>query len=218
VITPDRAVDSADSSTDGAGSTSPAERHGPDLRYAALGAVGVVQERLARLARGATGATYAVVHPIVTTAVPLIPAPVRRVGVGAVRRLDEHGRAVATATTNEASRAAEAFADRLGEEPAVMRMVDRVVDQVQWRVVDVILPVVLERLAAEPEQVRTIVLGQSRGMAEELTQAARARAVAGDQAVDRFFDRLLRRRSVAGAPGDGRTPVDVLPADGLPSE
>ena len=76
-----------------------------------------------------------------------------------VRQLDEHGRSVATATAGEPSRIAEAFADRLGQEPVVLHIVDRVVDHVQWRVVDAVLPVVLERLGAEPEQVRHIVQG-----------------------------------------------------------
>ena len=207
-------VDSTDSTADTA---SAGERQGTDLRYVVLGAIGVIQERLAHLARGATGATHAVFRPVVTTALPVIPASVREVGVSTVRQLDEHGRSVATATAEEASRIAEAFADRLGQEPIVLHIIDRVVDHVQWRVVDAVLPVVLERLAAEPEQVRNIVQGQSRGMVEELTQTARARAVAGDEAVDRFFARLLRRRPVGRDAPDRRAPVDVVPADSLPS-
>jgi hypothetical protein len=209
-----------DASAGGADTAPPAERQGPDLRYAALGGARVVQQRVVRLARGATGVTYAVVQPVVATAVPLVPAPVRRAGAGAVRRLDEQGRAVATGAASGATRAAEALADRLVAEPTVMRVVDRVMDAV--------LPAVLERLAAEPEQVRDIVLGQSRGMVEELTDTARARAVAGDQAVDRFLGRLLRRQPSSGATpdgpaadghdSDGRATVEVLRADGLPPD
>jgi hypothetical protein len=249
VTTPDRAAATPDATPDvaaagdshataeapaaGDSAATVAERQLPDLRYAALGAAGVVQDRLAGLARGATGVTYAVVRPVVATAVPLVPAPVRRAGAGAVRRLDEQGRAMATGAASGATRAAEALADRLVAEPAVMRVVDRFIDQVQWRVIDAVLPAVLERLAAEPEQVRDIVLGQSRGMVEELTDTARARAVAGDQAVDRFLGRLLRRQPAGGATPDGRAAdghgsdghgsdghatVEVPPADGLPPD
>jgi hypothetical protein len=58
-----------------------------------------------------------------------------------------------------------------------------------------VLPIVLDRLAKEPEQIRVIVQGQSIGMVEEITRAARERATNGDDAVDRFVSNLLRRDS-----------------------
>ena len=65
------AVDPTDSTDSTADTASVGERRGPDLRYVVLGAIGVIQERVAHLARGAAGATHAVVRPVVT-AVPVI--------------------------------------------------------------------------------------------------------------------------------------------------
>jgi hypothetical protein len=186
-----------------------------DPRFVAIGAVFTTEQRLAHLAqgvaRGAAGAARSAVAPAVTVAttvaVVVTPASVRRTVGDAVRQLDEQGRAAVTSTAADAERVIEALADRLSREPALLNFVDRMVEH--------LLPVVLERLAAEPDQLREIVQGQSRGVADELTQAARSRAVAGDEAVDRFLTRVFRRRTVSnGAAARDREGADVLQPDG----
>jgi hypothetical protein len=166
----------------------------PDLRYVAVGAVLVAGGRVARLARGAVGASTAVARPAMTLAGALVPGPVRAAAVDGARRLEGNGRSTVRSAAQGTARAAEAVADRFGDDPLVLRLVHQIVGHVQWQVIDEILPAVLERLATEPEQVRDIVQGQSWGMVEEVTEAARTRAVAGDEVVDRLVARLLRRR------------------------
>jgi hypothetical protein len=190
-----------------------------DPRFVAVGAVSATEQQLARLARGAAGAARAAAAPAATmattVAVVVTPPSVRRTVGDAVRQLDEQGRAAATSSAAGAVRVAESIADRLGREPALLHFVDRVVGHLQWRVVDAVLPAVLERLAAEPDRLREIVQGQSRGMTDELTQAARSRAVAGDEAVDRLLARVFRRRTATdGASASDRDGADDVPAAG----
>ena len=75
---------------------------------------------------------------------------------------------------------------------------------------------VLDRLAADPDQVRAIVRGQSRGMVDEATHVARSRAVSGDEIVDRLAARILRRqpsrRVIPEQPARG----EIAPAAGPP--
>ena len=86
------------------------------------------------------------------------------------------------------------MADRVATEPLVVRFVGDLVGEVQGGMLDSILPDVLDRLAADPDQVRAIVRGQSRGMVDEATHVARSRSVAGDEIVDRLAARILRRQ------------------------
>lgn len=188
-----------------------------DTLLVALGALWATQEQIRRRAQGAAGAALSVVGPAATIAVAVTPAPVRRALADAAHELEAQGRTAASISAAEAARLAEAFADRLGREPAVLNLVDRVVDHVQWRVVDTVLPVVLERLAAEPDQVRAIVQGQSRGIVDEVTQAARSRAVAGDEAVAGFLARLLRRSQASEQAHSGEG-TGVMQANGLAVE
>lgn len=201
----------------------PAERRdqaGPDVRFVALGVLSATGDRVRGAARVAAGVTRAVGSPVAGVALPLVPAPLRRSAVRAVRSLDARGRAASAAGAEEAERQAEALAGAVGRDPRVLRLVEEIVGGIQWRVVDSILPVVLERLAAEPDQVRAIVQGQSRGMVDELTTTVRWRAELGDDAVDRLVGRLLRRRperpdaAVHGGPDRSSTPGDDSPPNG----
>ena len=183
------------------------DQAGPDVRYVALGVLSATGDRVRGAARVAAGVTRAVGAPVAGAALPLVPAPLRRSAVRAVRSLDARGRAASAAGAEEVERQAEALAGVVGRDPRVLRLVEEIVGGIQWRVVDSILPVVLERLASEPDQVRAIVQGQSRGMVDELTTTVRSRAETGDDAVDRLIARLLRRRpappeaAVDGGPG-----------------
>src|SRR5215471_5594841 len=179
---------------------------GPDLRHVALGVTVVVGEGLVAAARSVADATRAVGAPVVAAT----PEPVRARARRLAADLDARGRdAVATA-----GRLSTDVATQVARQPAVLRMVDEVVDQVIGPVIDNVLPGVLDRLADEPDQVRRIVQGQSRGMADELAQVGRGRAVQADEAVVRLFPRLLPRqpprpRTVAGpAPIELHPPVD----------
>jgi hypothetical protein len=145
----------------------------------------MAEERLAGVVRFVEDTTRAVGAPIVELTAPLVPAPVRRLVETAVADLDERGRTVAEAGAVRGNELAEVVADRVSQDPALQKVVDNVIDNV--------LPIVLDRLAKEPEQIRIIVQGQSLGMVEEITRAARDRATNGDDAVDRVVSNLLRR-------------------------
>lgn len=183
----------------------PAGGRRADLRYVAVGALVATGSRLSGLAGTAAGAARAVAEPVTTRAFALLPAQVRASVIDAVAELERQGAAAATSGTEATARFADAVADRLAREPLVLRFVGDMVDTV--------LPAVLERLADEPDQVRSIIYGQSRGVVEELADSARGRAAAGDELVDRLVDRLLRRRSpdrqvrIALAPADGPAPA-----------
>jgi len=164
----------------------PAGGRRPDLRYVAVGALVTTGSRLAGLAGTAAGAARAVAEPVTTRAIALLPAQVRASVIDAVAELERQGAATARSGTEATARFADAVADRLAREPLLLRFIGDMVDFV--------LPAVLERLADEPDQVRAIIKGQSRGMVEELADSARGRAASGDEVVDRLVDRLLRRR------------------------
>jgi hypothetical protein len=191
--------------------TTEADHDRPDLRRVVLGAACVTEDRLRDVARAATSAVRAVGGPVARLSLPLVPVPLRRTVARVVRDLDAQGQSAAVAGTEEVERLARALFEAVGRDPNLLRLVEELVNDIQWQVVDEILPVVLERLAAEPAQVRAIVQGQSQGMVDELTTSVRSRAVTGDEAVDRFVARILRRRPASpdGRPGDGT--IDVAP-------
>jgi hypothetical protein len=198
------------------GVTTTVKSAGPDVRYVALGALGAAGGRLARLARGAFAVTDAVARPVAGAAFGLLPGVVQDTAVQRVAELDAAGRTIAGAGIDAGARLADAVADRVATEPRVIRAIGDVVGEVQGRMLDSILPDVLDRLAADPDQVRAIVRGQSRGMVDEATHVARSRAVAGDEIVDRLAARILRRqpsrRVIPEQPARG----EIAPADGPP--
>jgi|1186.fasta_scaffold114418_2 hypothetical protein len=159
----------------------------PRLGFVALGLAALAEERIAGVVRFVEDTTRSVGAPIAELTAPLVPEPLRRLIEAAVADLDERGRTVAEAGAVRGNELAELVADRVSQDPAMQKVVDNVIDNV--------LPDVLERLAKEPEQIRVIVQGQSLGMVEEMTRAARERATNGDDAVDRFVSNLLRRDS-----------------------
>lgn len=191
--------------------TTGSDRGRPDPRFVALGAFCAIEGRLGGAVRAAADVARAIGAPVADAALPLVPGSVRRAVAGVVRDLDEEGRSASVAGTAIAERLAEEIADRLGRDPNVLRLVEEIVERIQWQVVDTVLPVVLDRLAADPDQVRAIVQGQSRGMVDELTTTVRSRAVTGDVAVDRIVARLLRRRSTRPEVPPGDEPAGSSP-------
>jgi len=120
----------------------------------------------------------------------------------------------------------------------VSRLVHDIASRQVAPLVDEALPIVLGRLAEQPEEVRKVVQGQSRGMMAEARDTARTGARHGDDMVDSMVDRLLRRRtpaaqaapihaaptptppaqaaSPAQAPPAQATPVNTAPVHGTP--
>ena len=198
------------------GVTTTVSSTGPDVRYVALGALGAVGGRVARRARGAVVVTDAVARPVAGAAFGLLPGSVQDMAVQRAAVLEAAGRSIACAGIDAGARLADAVTDRVATDPLVIRAVGEIVDGVQGQLLDSILPDVLDRLAAEPDQVRAIVRGQSRGMIDEATHEARSRAVAGDEIVDRLAARILRRqpsrRVIPEQPARG----EIAPADGPP--
>ena len=186
----------------------------PELGYVAAGALATGGRRFARLAGSAAGVTRAVIEPVAAAAFSLVPGRVRGAVLDTAASLEQEGRATVMSGAEATAQLAEALADRLARDPLLLRFVGDIIEHLQWRVVDAVLPAVLDRLAAEPDQVRDIVYGQSRGMAVELADTARARAAAGDEAVDRLVARLLRRPSRRRDTPERRVPGAVPPADG----
>jgi hypothetical protein len=183
----------------------PGDGRRPDLRYVAIGALITTGSRLAGLAGTAAGAARAAAEPAATRAFALLPRSAQAAVVGAVAELERQGVAAARSGTEATVRFADAVADRLAREPLLLRFIGDVIDGV--------LPAVLERLADEPDQVRAIIYGQSRGMVEELADSARGKAAEGDEVVDRLVARLLRRRRspdppvrIVVASADGQAP------------
>ncbi|HZM29232.1 MAG TPA: hypothetical protein VFB77_02000 [Acidimicrobiales bacterium] len=168
----------------------PGDGRRPDLRYVAVGALVTTGSRLVGLAGTAAGAARAVAEPVATRAFAVLPASVQAPVLDAVAQLERQGAAAVRSGTEATAGFADAVADRLARDPLLLRFIGDIVDGV--------LPAVLERLADEPDQVRAIIYGQSRGMVEELADSARGRAAAGDELVDRLVDRLLRRRRSSG--------------------
>lgn len=191
----------------------PAGGRRPDLRYVAAGALVAGGRRFARLAGTAAGATQAVARPVAAGAFSLVPAPLRHAVLDTAADLEQHGRWAARSGADAAAQLAAAVGDRLARDPLMVRFVGDLVEQMQERAIDTFLPAVLDRLS-ESDQVREIIAGQSRGMAEELTGTARARAVAGDEAVDRLMARLLRRPARRRDAPERPVRGDVAPADG----
>ena len=182
----------------------------------ALGAIGAVGGRVGAAARGAVVVTDAVARPVAGAAFGLLPGSVQDMAVQRAAELEAAGRSIAQAGIDAGARLADAVTDRVATEPLVIRVVGGVVDGVQGQLLDSILPDVLDRLAAEPDQVREIVRGQSRGMVDEATHVARSRAVAGDEIVDRLAARILRRQPSRRVIPERPARAEIAPADGPP--
>jgi hypothetical protein len=100
------------------------------------------------------------------------------------------------------ARVAERVVDRILASPATERLVSRTLERpeverllaeaLNSRAVERVMTSVLERVADSPE-VRRAVAQQSVGLADEVAEQVRTRAVAGDDAAERLARRLLRR-------------------------
>lgn len=77
---------------------------------------------------------------------------------------------------------------------AVVGLVDELLPVLLPELLEAVLPAALERLADEPEVVRTLVLDQSGGLAGELADTVRSRTVTADDVVERLVRRLTLRK------------------------
>lgn len=159
----------------------------PDPRYVTLGAVCLAGDRLRDVARVATGASRLAGGPVRRLGRTVVPTAVRRRASELAVGLDEHGRAAVGA------RPAAGASEGAGGDAHVLGIADRLVAQAQGRVVEAVVPVLLDRLARESEQLRSVVQEQSRGLVEELATTVRSRAASGDETVDWLMTRLQRR-------------------------
>jgi hypothetical protein len=78
---------------------------------------------------------------------------------------------------------------------AVSRLVNDLASPQLEPLIDEALPIVLARLAEQPDEIQKIVQEQSRGIVSEARDTARQGARRGDDVVDSVVDRLLRRRA-----------------------
>jgi hypothetical protein len=180
----------------------------PEMRYVGLGALCTAEDAVERLVRRVGGVARGALRPVETVASPRIPESVRRRMQAAVRELDAYGRSVASTGSEGAVEVVEMYAGGVAQDPVFLRIIDQVVMEV--------LPVVFNRLNAQPEQVRALVWGQSRGAAEDVANAARSRAASGDQAVEALLTKILPRR-MRPREADGIS-SQAPPSSLLPSE
>jgi hypothetical protein len=180
----------------------------PDPRFIALGAARTAADVGVGLASAGGRLMGVATGPLRAALRPLAPSSVDRRIVAALVELDRYGRQTASAASRQATDIVATLAEEITRDPAVLQVIEEVVEHIRWSVVDAVLPAVLERLTADPDPVRALVRGQSRGAAEEITNTARARAEQGDQAVEAFLGRLLHRRRRARPAG---TPLPVTP-------
>src|SRR4051794_30952827 len=171
-----------------------------DVRYVALGAFLLLEERVAAVVRTAAEVGRAVGKPVVAAAMPLTPEWMRRDAAAFVRHLADYGHAAADTGAGEAAEIVEVLATDVTRDPSVIALIEGIVGS--------ILPVAIERLATD-EHVRLLVQQQSRGMIGDISDAARTRAADGDEAVQRFLSR--RRRKRGDAPDRSRDQPAVAP-------
>ena len=101
----------------------------------------------------------------------------------------------------------------------VSRLVHGIASRQLSPLIDEAVPIVLGRLEEEPEQVREIVRGQSRGMMAEARDTARTGARRGDDVIESVVDKLLRRRTPAApATPPQAAPVHTAPAPTGPAQ
>jgi hypothetical protein len=127
---------------------------------------------------------------------PHAPEPVS----AAVVALAARGREATAAGVVVARGIAEGVARDFTRQPSFVALVNDLVELVLPSAIDRALPVVFDKLAAEPEGVRQVMRAQSTGVAEELVATVRSGAKAGDAVVDRSVRLWRGRRRTATPP------------------
>lgn len=130
------------------------------------------------------------------------------------RDTEHAGRLAVAAGLEQLRTAVSRVAVTVAEDPIVVDVVLRVVEKVESDLIAELLPEVLDRLSADPEQIQSLIRGQSRGMVEGVTREARRRAASGDDVVDRLVGRVLHRRA---RPVEEPTPIASRPAGVMPA-
>lgn len=121
---------------------------------------------------------------------PLVDAIVVPVLPDVLGRLERDPEGITSLVDALLPRILPAALDRIAADPdALVGLVNGLLPDL----LDAVLPVALEQLGRDPTVVRELVLDQSGGMATEMANTVRARAVAGDEVLDRIGRRLLRR-------------------------
>lgn len=115
-----------------------------------------------------------------------------------VDTVSRRGSADFAASVAQAKKAWSSALSRIGDDPDVSTLVRRIADRAVGPVIDTALPLVLDRLATDPQHIRHILGVQSFGMTEEVTETIRERTATADDQVERFAHRLMRRRERKG--------------------
>ena len=170
--------------------TSPAER----ALYTTAGMALVAYAATERRAGQAVRAAQRVGGPPLRFASALLPRSTRLAVEQRVRYTEHAGRLAVAAGLEQLRTAVSRVAVTVAEDPIVVDVVLRVVEKVESDLIAELLPEVLDRLSADPEQIQALIRGQSRGMVEGVAREARRRAASGDDVVDRLVGRVLHRR------------------------
>jgi hypothetical protein len=141
------------------------------------------------------GATFRGIMRITDFAMRTLPRAPDPVG-STVVALAARGRDATASAFINGRAMAEDIAREFTRQPEFIGLVNNIVDAVLPGAIDRALPVVMEKLAAEPESVRALVFSQSTGVAGEVVATVRSGVRTGDAAVDRSI-RLWRRRREA---------------------
>ena len=161
--------------------------------YVVIGSLVTAEERAISITSRVGGA---IARPAGVVARSRLAAPI----AGVMRELEARGRAEMTVANAESARVFSSVLERAGRSQAVVDMVDTVVDEVIWPIIDKVLPGVLERLQEDPEPIQSLVLNQSTSIAGELAGVARDTAARADDRVASVVDRILRRNRNAVPP------------------
>jgi hypothetical protein len=179
--------------------------------YVAVGVVSAARD----VASGALGRTARLVRasPVAAAAAGAVrvigTSPLGPRLVVIVDGLGDRGRSETAAMVAQARGLVDSVTDSVARSDTAVRVVDEVVERVLWPIIDEVLPAVLERLAADPEQVQALVFSQSAGIIDDVTVAVRARAAHADDRAASFVDHVLRRKKATSAAAAHPPPVPL---------
>lgn len=181
---------------------------GPPMVVAlAFGVASVAEEGL----RAAGGLAGRAAGRAASVGVPLwrvVPTPLRAALEARVEDLKARGRDQEAATRQALlGLVGQGFATVMSDS-RLLGLIDDLVRREIEPGIDAALPIVLDRLEADPEPVRAMVRDQSVGVAAELADDVRTRSAAADDKLEQIARRLFLRR---------RRPLNAEPAPGSKS-
>ena len=171
-------------------------------------AVGAIQgaARIGRAAGGAADRTFRFVAPH-----GVIDGIDQRIA-----ELRRNGRESVPESREQAKKALSDVTDDIVDSQFLVGVIEEAVGRVIDPVMDLVMPIVIERLNENPEPIQQLVASQSIGMASEMTDTMRSGALTFDSAVENIARRLTlrRRRTELGGPPHDGTPTAPDELDG----